>query len=57
MNHQRIITHLSVDGDVFKHLFKNLSHDLFHIRQINDLQFAFLTHLVAPVSLSYSGWE
>lgn len=57
MNHQRIITHLSVDGDVFKHLFRNLAHDLFHIRQINDLHFAFLTQLVAPVSLSYSGWE
>ncbi len=34
-----------------------LAHDLFHIRQINDLHFAFLTQLVAPVSLSYSGWE
>jgi hypothetical protein len=44
MNHQRIITHLSVIGD------------LFHIRQVNDLHFAYLAQLVAPVSLGYSGW-
>ena len=34
-----------------------LAHDLFHIRQINNLHFAWLTHSVAPVSLSYSGWK
>jgi uncharacterized damage-inducible protein DinB len=34
-----------------------LAHDLFHIRQTNDLHFAYLTQLVAPVSLGYSGWE
>ena len=34
-----------------------LAHDLFHIRQINDLHFAYLTQLAAPVSLGYSGWE
>ncbi|MEN8806665.1 MAG: DinB family protein [Desulfobacterales bacterium] len=34
-----------------------LAHDLFHIRQVNDLHFAYLTQLVAPVSLGYSGWE
>ena len=33
------------------------AHDLFHIRQVNDLHFAYLTQLVAPVSLGYSGWE
>jgi hypothetical protein len=34
-----------------------LAHDLFHIRQINDLHFAYLTRLVEPVPLGYSGWE
>ncbi|MGD2000567.1 MAG: DinB family protein [Desulfobacterales bacterium] len=34
-----------------------LAHDLFHIRQVNDLHFAYLTQLVAPVSLGYSGWD
>ena len=34
-----------------------LAHDLFHIRQIADLQFAVLSKQVAPVSLKYSGWE
>jgi hypothetical protein len=34
-----------------------LAHDLFHIRQTNDLHFAYLTRLVAPLSLDYSGWE
>ena len=34
-----------------------LAHDLFHIRQINALHFAYLTRLVAPLSLEYSGWE
>jgi uncharacterized damage-inducible protein DinB len=34
-----------------------LAHDLFHIRQVNDLHFAYLTQLVAPISLNYSGWE
>ena len=34
-----------------------LAHDLFHIRQVNDLHFAWLTQLVAPVSLGYSGWK
>jgi hypothetical protein len=33
-----------------------LAHDLFHIRQVNDLHFAYLVQLVAPVSLGYSGW-
>jgi hypothetical protein len=27
MNHQQIVTHLSVNGDVFKYLFKNLSEE------------------------------
>ena len=34
-----------------------LAHDLFHIRQVTDLHFAFLTKQVAPVSLNYAGWE
>jgi hypothetical protein len=34
-----------------------LAHDLFHIRQIADLHFAYLTKQVEPVSLNYSGWE
>ena len=34
-----------------------LAHDLFHIRQIADVQFAGLSKQVAPVSLKYSGWE
>ena len=34
-----------------------LAHDLFHIRQVTDLQFAYLTKVVTPVSLDYSGWE
>ena len=33
-----------------------LAHDLFHIRQLNDLHFAWLKRTVAPVSLDYSGW-
>ena len=34
-----------------------LAHDLFHIRQVTDLHFAYLTKVVKPVSLNYSGWE
>jgi hypothetical protein len=34
-----------------------LAHDLFHIRQINDLHFAYLCRQAAPISLAYSGWE
>ena len=34
-----------------------LAHDLFHIRQVTDLHFAYLTEQVMPVSLDYSGWE
>ena len=34
-----------------------LAHDLFHIRQTNDLLFDYLTKAVEPVSLNYSGWE
>jgi len=34
-----------------------LAHDLFHIRQVTDLHFAYLAELVKPVSLDYSGWE
>ena len=34
-----------------------LAHDLFHIRQVTDLQFAYLAETVKPVSLNYSGWE
>jgi len=34
-----------------------LAHDLFHIRQVTDLHFAYLTERVKPVSLDYSGWE
>jgi len=33
------------------------AHDFFHIRQLADLLFAYLTKQVAPVSLNYSGWE
>jgi uncharacterized damage-inducible protein DinB len=32
------------------------AHDLFHIRQVADLHFAYLTEQVKPVSLDYSGW-
>jgi hypothetical protein len=34
-----------------------LAHDLFHIRQVTDLHFAYLSKVVKPVSLDYSGWE
>jgi hypothetical protein len=34
-----------------------LAHDLFHIRQVADLHFTFLTELVNPISLNYSGWD
>jgi hypothetical protein len=34
-----------------------LAHDLFHIRQVNDLHFACLKEVVKPVPLDYSGWE
>jgi uncharacterized damage-inducible protein DinB len=34
-----------------------LAHDLFHIRQVNDLHFACLKEMVKPVPLDYSGWE
>ena len=34
-----------------------LAHDLFHIRQVADLHFAYLTKVVNPVLLNYSGWE
>ncbi len=34
-----------------------LAHDLFHIRQVTDLHFAYLAKVVKPVSLNYSGWE
>jgi uncharacterized damage-inducible protein DinB len=34
-----------------------LAHDLFHIRQVTDLHFAYLTKVVKPVPLDYSGWE
>jgi len=34
-----------------------LAHDLFHIRQATDLHFAYLTKIVSPVSLEYSGWD
>ena len=34
-----------------------LAHDLFHIRQVTDLHFAYLTRQVASVSLAYSGWD
>ena len=34
-----------------------LAHDLFHIRQVTDLHFAYLTERVKPISLDYSGWE
>ena len=34
-----------------------LAHDLFHIRQVADLQFAGLAKQAAPISLKYSGWE
>ena len=33
-----------------------LAHDLFHIRQLNDLHFAWLKRTVVPVLLDYSGW-
>jgi len=33
-----------------------LAHDLFHIRQVTDLHFAYLTKQVKPISLNYSGW-
>jgi hypothetical protein len=34
-----------------------LAHDLFHIRQANNLNFAYLEIKVSPVPLNYSGWE
>jgi hypothetical protein len=34
-----------------------LAHDLFHIRQVNDLHFTYLKEMVKPISLDYSGWE
>jgi len=34
-----------------------LAHDLFHIRQVADLHFVYLTKQVKPISLNYSGWE
>jgi uncharacterized damage-inducible protein DinB len=34
-----------------------LAHDLFHIRQIAQLHFAYLAERVKPISLLYSGWE
>ena len=34
-----------------------LAHDLFHIRQVNDLHFAYLSKQVVPMSLDYSGWQ
>jgi uncharacterized damage-inducible protein DinB len=34
-----------------------LAHDLFHMRQVTDLHFAYLAKVVNPVSLDYSGWE
>ncbi len=34
-----------------------LAHDLFHIRQVNDLNFAYLEMEVSPVPLDYSGWK
>ena len=34
-----------------------LAHDLFHIRQVTDLHFAYLTERVKLVALDYSGWE
>ena len=33
-----------------------LAHDLFHIRQANDLHFAYLKRIAAPIPLDYSGW-
>jgi uncharacterized damage-inducible protein DinB len=34
-----------------------LAHDLFHIRQVTDLHFAYLTKVVKPVAFHYSGWD
>lgn len=34
-----------------------VAHDLFHIRQVTDLQFAYLRWRLAPISLEYSGWR
>ena len=34
-----------------------LAHDLFHIRQVTQLHFVYLSQQVAPASLAYSGWE
>lgn len=34
-----------------------LAHDLFHIRQVNDLCVAYLKMKVSPVPLKYSGWD
>jgi hypothetical protein len=34
-----------------------LAHDMFHIRQVTDLHFAYLIERVKPVSLDYSGCE
>ena len=33
-----------------------LAHDLFHVRQVTELNFAWLAESVAPISLEYSGW-
>jgi len=34
-----------------------LAHDLFHIRQVNDLHFLLLSSKTAPLWLGYSGWQ
>lgn len=34
-----------------------LAHDLFHMRQATDLHFAYLTEVVYPIYLKYSGWD
>jgi uncharacterized damage-inducible protein DinB len=34
-----------------------LAHDLFHIRQLTDLHYAYLCERVKPISLDYSGWQ
>ncbi len=33
------------------------AHDLFHVRQLTDLHYAYLSERVKPVSLAYSGWQ
>jgi hypothetical protein len=38
-------------------LANRLAHDLFYIRQVTDLHFAYPTELAKSVSLDYSGWE